>query len=295
MNGNPTVKIPPLTAIATLKLSLQLVFRAAGRYLWPLFIFSMLTGISPSLSLYLNKEIINTIIGLERGPDLPIQETLFNPGAVLLWLVLGIVALNFVLDAFKSINSFLTGAVRDQVNGYVTLALIQKISTFPHISLFENSELLNLIKLAEKGIRKTEEFTFILILGIGGLSILIPAILFSLTITWWVPLVLFVATAPSIYIEGYYREKSWDVEQSQAYNSRMMDIQAMILTQQSYAKELRLLRLQSLLTARWQEYFQEMFQALQKIRKRGTISIVGWSILNSIGLMVPYFFLIRGC
>jgi len=288
------VQIPTLTAFQTFKLSLKLIFQAANTYLWPLFLLTILTGISPSLSLYFNKQIINNIVNLSTTSNIDLENQLYSPLAPLLWLVMGIIGLSFIADTFKTINSFITGAVRDRVKGYITLALIQKISTFPQILLFEDTELLNLIKLSEKGIRRLEEFSFIIIIGLGGFATLIPAILFSLTITWWVPLVLFFTAAPSIYVEGYYREKGWFVEQSQANNARMMDIQAAVLTQSQYAKELRLLRLQTELTQRWQGYFDQTFKALQSIRKKGTFFIIAWSVLNSMGLMIPYLFLIEG-
>ncbi|MEB3161060.1 MAG: ABC transporter ATP-binding protein, partial [Synechocystis sp.] len=288
------MQIPALTAFQTFKLSCQLIFQAAHRYLWPLFLLTILTGISPSLSLYFNKQIINYIVNLSGTNAANLETQLYSPLAPLFGLILGIVVLSFIVDAFKTINTFITGAVRDKVKGDITLALIKRISTFPQISLFENTELLNLIKLSEKGIQRLEEFSFIIIIGLGGLATLIPAILFSLTITWWVPLVLLLTAIPSILIEVYYREKSWFVEQSQANNARMMDIQASILTQSQYAKELRLLRLQTELTQRWQYYFNQTFNALQSIRKRGTVYIIAWSSLNSMGLMIPYLFLIAG-
>ena len=288
------MQIPTSTAFQTFKLSLRLIFQAANSYLWPLFLLTILTGISPSLSLYFNKQIINIIVGLSTAGNIDLKNQLYSPLAPLFWLIIGIIALSFIVDALKTINTFITGAVRDKVKGYITLALIEKISTFPQISLFENTELLNLIKLSEKGIRRLEQFSFIVIIGLGGFATLIPAILFSLTINWWVPVVLFLTAAPSIYVEGYYREKSWFTEQSQANNARMMDIQAAILTQNQYAKELRLLRLQNTLTQRWQGYFGQTFEALQSIRKKGTLSIIVWSSLNSIGLMLPYLFLIEG-
>jgi ATP-binding cassette subfamily B protein len=288
------VQIPTLTAFQTFKLSLRLIFEAANHYLWPLFLLTILTGISPSLSLYFNKQIINIIVDLSTAGNIDLNNQLYSPLAPLFWLIIGIIGLSFIIDAFKTINTFITGAVRDKVKGHITLALIEKISTFPQISLFENTELLNLIKLSEKGVRRLEEFSFIVIIGLGGFATLIPAILFSLTITWWVPLVLLMTAAPSIYFEGYYREKSWFVEQSQANNARMMDIQAAILTQSQYAKELRLLQLQTELNQRWQGYFGQTFAALQAIRKKGTLFILAWSTLNSVGLMLPYLFLIEG-
>ncbi|MGA1622745.1 MAG: ABC transporter ATP-binding protein [Synechocystis sp.] len=288
------VQIPTLTAFQTFKLSCKLIFQAAPRYLWPLFLLTILTGISPSLSLYFNKQIINIVVDLSSNPVIDLRERLYSPLAPLFGLIVAIIALSFIVDAFKTINTFITASVRDTVKGYATLALIEKISTFPHISLFENTDLLNLIKLSEQGIRRLEEFSFIIIIGLGGFATLIPAIAFSLTISWWVPLVLLCTAVPSIYIEGYYREKSWFVEQSQANNARMMDIQATILTQSQYAKELRLLRLQSELTQRWQGYFEQTFHALQSIRRKGTFQIILWSSFNSLGLMIPYVFLIAG-
>ncbi|MEB3175187.1 MAG: ABC transporter ATP-binding protein, partial [Cyanobacteriota bacterium] len=220
-------------------------------------------------------------------------ETDLSPGGKLFWLISGIIFLSFTVDTLKTINALITGTVRDQVRGQVNFAILQKIADFPQLSLFENTERLNLIKLAEKGLKRIEELAFITITGLNGFFTVIPAILFSLTIQWWVPLILFGTAFPSICIEIYFREKSWSIEQSQASANRLMDIQANILTTDSYAKEVRLLNLQSLILRRWRNYFNITFRSLQKIRKQGTFWIIASSFLNSLGIMIPYFYLVK--
>ncbi|QXE25812.1 ABC transporter related [Richelia sinica FACHB-800] len=127
-----------------------------------------------------------------------------------------------------------------------------------------------------------------------GFFLLIPAILLSGSIAWWIPLILFTSATPAIYVELTYRKKSWEVEETQASLVRQMNLYRDVLVGEAYAKELRLFQLQPLLLNRWQSLFQTMFKSMQQIRKKGTVLVISWSMVNGLGTALPYIYVVIG-
>ena len=291
------MKIQAISPITALYRSFKTVIKAARSQLVPLLTITIIAGLSPSFSLFLNKLIIDQVTPLVG--TLPystdFRSFLQKPGNYqLFFIIIVLIIFNFFTDAIKAVNNFYAGKTRDKIKGHVELAILQKLSRFPDIALFENPQLLNLIKLSEKGIGRMEQLSFIVIALLNSAATFIPAILFSFTIVWWVPVSLIFCVSPSIYFELYYREKAWFVERSQADVTRRMDLYKMMLTNEIYAKEIRLLDLQNFFIKRWQNLFKKTFQETQAIRKRGTIWVVAFSLLSAIAIIVPYFYLIKG-
>ncbi len=66
--------------------------------------------------------------------------------------VSGLIFLSLFTDSLSTITSLLFASLCDRVRGFLQGKVIDKVANFLEITLFDNKDLLNLIKLREKGL-----------------------------------------------------------------------------------------------------------------------------------------------
>jgi ATP-binding cassette, subfamily B, bacterial len=283
-----------LMPMQALQRSLWMVVQAAPKELRNLAILNLITGTGPSGALFLGKVVIDEATRLldDRSPDAAIALLFSQP--VLLWSMIAIVLLNLFVDSIDSIGTTLFAALRDRVQGYVQGKVLHKVAHFDDIALFETPELLNLLELTDKGIQRIQRLSFIVAATLVGVFLFIPSVAVSVSIAWWVPLVLMAAAIPSIHVEMKYHKKSWRVEETQAGVTREMSIYAKVITGEAYAKEVRLFSLQSVLLDRWQNLFGRMFSKMEAVRRDEALSVMLWALLGGMGAAFPYIYVVLG-
>lgn len=283
-----------LTPLQTLRRSLGMVVQAAPKELRNLALLNLLTGVGPSVSLYLGKIIIDESTRLtSQGTATNGLATLLNESH-LMGIIGATVLLNLVVDSIDSVGTSLFAALRDRVQGYVKGRVLTKVAHFDDIALFEIPDLLNLLQLTEKGMERIQRLSFIVAATLVGVFIFVPSVLLSASIAWWVPLLLMAASIPSIAVEMKHHKKSWRVEETQAGLTREMDIYARMITGEAYAKELRLFSLQSVLLGHWRELFDRLFTTMESVRREGAIAVLLWALIGGLGAAFPYVFVIAG-
>ena len=283
-----------LSLFQAFRRSLVLVIQAAPIELRYLTILSLVSGAGSPIALFLNKIIIDEASRLLGQGATANPLTLMLQEPLLLWTIGGLILLNLFSDSMNSITNLVFSAMRDRVQGFVQGRVLDKVANFEDIALFETPELLNLLQLSEQGIERLKHLSFIIITTLNGVFILIPAVLLSGAIAWWIPLMLCISTAPSVYVELKYRKQSWRVEETQAGVVRQMNLYKNVLMGEAYAKELRLFSLQPLFLNRWQSLFRQMFRAMQQVRRQGTIMVILWSMLGGLGVALPYVYVVMG-
>jgi ATP-binding cassette, subfamily B, bacterial len=127
-----------------------------------------------------------------------------------------------------------------------------------------------------------------------GVFLFIPSVAVSVSIAWWVPLVLMAAAIPSIHVEMKYHKKSWRVEETQAGVTREMNIYAKVITGEAYVKEVRLFSLQSVLLDRWQGLFGRMFSKMEAVCRDEALSVMLWALIGGMGAAFPYIYVVLG-
>jgi ATP-binding cassette subfamily B protein len=283
-----------ISLLATFQRSFKMVWQAAPTELRSLIILTLISGAGPAATLFLNKLIIDEAAHLlSHGlPVNPVNLLVQQP--TLVWGIAGTILLNILTDSMTTISNFVFSSLRDRVCGFAQGKLLSKIANFEDIALFENPELLNLVQLTEKGVTGLKELSFIIVTTLHGIFIFIPAVLLSWSIAWWIPFVLSISVAPSVYVEMKYRQQSWQVEKTQASLNRYLNLYQRVLIGPEYAKDLRIFQVQNLLVNRWQNIFNEIFQAMQKLRLKGTLLVFIWSIISGLGVALPYIYVILG-
>jgi len=268
------------------------VFQASPTELINLTLLNLVSGAGPAIILFLNKIIIDEASRLIGTTTHPLETILQEH--LLLWSVGGVIILNLLTRAMGSISNFVFTSLRDRIQFFVEKLVLYKIANYEGISLFEEPELLNLVQLSEQGVQRLRQLSMIMISTLNGIFMLLPSVLLSGAITWWVPLVLISTTVPSVYVELKYRKQSWRVEKTQATLARERNLYKEVLMGERYAKELRLFDLQSLLLLRWESLFNRIFKAMEKVRRQGTVSVIAWSMFSGLGSALPYVYVIFG-
>jgi len=283
-----------ITTFQALWRSLGLIIKAAPIELRNLILLNIIRGGAPSAVLFLDKLIIDEVSRLLSQTQTAQPFALMLSHPILLWSIGGVLSLKLVGDSLETMSSFAATSLRDRVQGFVEGKVLEKVANFDDIALFENPELLNIVELAKTGVSKIQQLAFTLSMTITGIFIFIPSISLAATIAWWVPVLMLISSSPSIYIKRKYSRIIWRVQKKQAKISREMNLSARVLTGEEYAKELRLFGLQELWLKRWQGQFLQFFSEMQRIRKKGAIVVLFWSVFSRIGVALPFVYVVMG-
>jgi len=283
-----------ITTFQALWRSLGLIIKAAPIELRNLILLNIIRGGAPSAVLFLDKLIIDEVSRLLSQTQTAQPFALMLSHPILLWSIGGVLSLKLVGDSLETMSSFAATSLRDRVQGFVEGKVLEKVANFDDIALFENPDLLNIVELAKTGVSKIQQLAFTLSMTITGIFIFIPSISLAATIAWWVPVLMLISSSPSIYIKRKYSRIIWRVQKKQAKITREMNLSARVLTGEEYAKELRLFGLQELWLKRWQSQFLQFFSEMQRIRKKGAIVVLFWSVFSRIGVALPFVYVVMG-
>jgi ATP-binding cassette subfamily B protein len=283
---------PEITPKQALLLALRLIVKSSPQELTSLTCLSVLYGAGPIVILYIGKIVIDIVTELTTlgGSGFDFQQLTNQP--LLLWSVCGFIVLNFILDAIQTLVGLQQDNLRDNLIGAVKTKLIEKVSYFADISLFEQPKLLNKLQLAEQGVERIPQVVGSMGGLLAGIFAFVPALLLSFAIAWWVPVVLFITALPAIIKHGRVEEQSWSAEFLQAENVRYRNLIEHILTNEIYAKELRLYNAQKHFQIQWNTLYRKTFEVLRSVRAKGVLTVIGWSTLSALGAGIPYVFVI---
>jgi ATP-binding cassette subfamily B protein len=269
-----------------------MIFRVNPPELVIILTVTLVGGLAPSISLWLNKLLIDEVsrILAENIIFEPVSLILQQP--LLFGVILGLIILSLVTDALSTIANFIFSSLRDRLQGYSEEIILTKVSNFPDIELFENPQLLNLVELTEKSKTSLKELAFITMTSLRGIFILIPSLILAGIIAPWLPIFLCITIFPSVYIDLIYRKKTWTIETSQALQVREMKLYHRVLIDKEYAKDIRLFGLQNFFLIRWKHLFNSNFLSLQHNRYRGTSLTILWAFFSGLGIILPYIYII---
>lgn len=268
-----------------------LLFKCSKRELFLSLGFNLVFGGGPAVLLYLTKMIINQSTTVFSTNQHSVWSIFWSDHQLVVAAALFVI-INILLDSAQTINQFIVTTLRDQFQSEVKGLIFEKISSYEDISLFENAEMLNALHLAQDNIPKIVQSVNVLTNLMTGFFVFIPIILISFSIVWWIPFVIIVSAAPSVWIQLYYEEATYGVQSAQIDTVRHMRIYEEALTGERYAKELRQYQLQKILFTRWRKLFMSAFKELLAIRRRGAYAVFAWSLLSGIGTGLPFVYVL---
>ena len=277
----------------TFKEIILIICKASPFELASLIFLSIITGSGPSAALFFNKVVIDELIYLtiKKSPD--VFNTLLSEPKLLFSLA-SMLIINILADSLRPVNNIVFPILKEGVEGFIKSKVISKVAQFNDLALFETPFLLNILKLAERGMKNIPEFMYLIAELITGILILIPSIILSFSISWWIPILLILSSIPSKIINVIYTKKSWSLEETQADSVRIMDIYTSLMLSETYAKEIRLFSLQHLLIEKWKNIYYSLYQKMKSLRFQGAILSFFWSLIEGIGIIIPYIYITIG-
>ena len=277
----------------TFKQTVLIICEAAPFELASLIFLSIITGSGPSVALFFNKIVIDELIYLtiKKYPDA--FTTLVSEPKLLSSLAFMLI-INILVDSLRPVDNIIFPTLKEAVEGFIKSKVVSKVAQFKDLALFEIPYLLNLLKLAERGMKNIPEFMYLIAEVITGILILIPSIIVSVSISWWIPIILILSSIPSKIVSITYTKKSWSLEENQADSLRLMDIYTSLMLSETYAKEIRLLSLQYLLIEKWKSVYYFLHQKMKRLRLQGAIFSFFWSLIEGVGIVIPYIYITIG-
>jgi ATP-binding cassette, subfamily B, bacterial len=275
----------------TLLRTIKIIFNAAPFDILVVAAIDFIAGFAPTITLLLTKYIVDDLTKITKASPIVLNEAGTSRIYTLLFVMLAVSVLS---EAFLPFGNILFPNMEDKVQGYVKISLMKKASEFKDILIFESPEILNLLKLAEKGTRKLNEFSYIFFNVLGGSLNLFPSIFVSTFIAWWIPVIISLTAIPSLIIEPKYRILSWSVEETQAEPIRQLDIYYNLLLSESFAKEVRILSIQPIILEKWAELHKTIYEKMYRLRLKGGFLTFVSSCFEGLGLAIPYFVIVSG-
>lgn len=270
---------------------LLLVVQAAPGAFWRLVALNLAFGAGPAVLLWLGKIVIDYV-----ATTAPLASSLWgwmtNAPAPIIGAIIGVVVLNLVLDSGDTLIGFQLATHNDWVTFEARQHLLTKVAGLTSIAAFENPRLLNLLVLAEESIFKLRHLSNVVHNLMHGVFVVVPTIVLSATIAWWVPLLMFLTSLPSVYFQLVYERRAWGVEESQATNVRKMRAHAEVLMRPAFAKDLRLYGLADYFLRSWKRVFTDQLTEMQGVRRQGTVMTLAWSLLSGLATGLLYVFVV---
>lgn len=275
----------------TLLRTIQLAFNAAPFDISISVVIDFISGFAPTITLLLTKYIVDDLSRIVSSGSFVVNSSASNRIYLLLTIML---LINIFSDALSPFGNILFPNIEDKIQGHTKHSLMKKVSGFKDILIFESPETLNLLKLAELGIRNLREFTYILLVVLGSLLRFVPAVFVSISIAWWIPIIIFFTSIPKLIIEPKYRILSWSVEENQAEPIRQLDIYYNIILSENFAKEVRILSIQPIILEKWAELYKTTYEKMYRLRLKGGFLTLVSSCFEGLGLAIPYFVIVSG-
>ena len=259
---------------------LGLVWDAVSGLLILFCFLEIITAVMPFLSLWIGKLAIDHFTNLSNGGQFTITDA-FDPAMLRLGVLF--LAIQVTSRLFSSIYELFSPVLIDRVNGQSILLLLQKIGSFGELSIFEKPEFYNILKNAEQGIsgrpsRMLMSFTGILFGSFGLISFFVLLARIHIVI----PLLIITVSILLMRFQFLFWKQNWSIFWQNTEDTRKMDYYKSLLTESSYAKEVRLFNLSNYLIQQWLALFTSIFNRTKAARIKATRPILWLSVLSGL-------------
>ena len=258
-------------------------------------LLNLLFGAGPATVLWLGKVVIDVVTakaGQSSSIDEAVVGVLSSPALYL--GVVGFIVVNLVLDSAETVGTLQMVSMRDRVEMTAKQMLHEKVSGVGSVAIFESARAQDLIHLAEGAVHRLQDLSTRGGNLVTGLFVLVPTLALSASISWWVPILIFVTAVPSIHVQLKYETREWKIAESQVSSRRVMEASSSVLTRPEFAKELRVFGLRGYYLRKWEALGRRTFSELQAVRRRGTKAVLGWSLVSGAGTGVPFVYVVLG-
>ncbi|HET8844988.1 MAG TPA: ABC transporter ATP-binding protein [Ktedonobacteraceae bacterium] len=258
-------------AFASLPRALRLVWSTSWRLTLALGFLNVLQGIIPAISLSITALVVDSVVQAIRIQN---ASPLWWPVGLQLVVTLG----SSLLSALSSILQLL---LQELVSNKVQMEILRKASTLD-LAFFENPESYDTIRQAAN---QSSAQTSIIMQGfsMGQTLVTLVTLLFLLFhLAWWLALVALVTPLPAFFFSTKYGWKGYWLTRRQSPERRLLSYLMLLMTTDTYHKEIQLFNLSDFLIARFWNLATKLYEQDKNLALRQYFTNFGWSNLSSI-------------
>jgi ATP-binding cassette, subfamily B, bacterial len=249
-----------------LRRAIELVWRSAPLWTVTSLLLLVVQGFLPLVSLYLMKLLVD---GVTAGLAATDKAAAFQQ---VFWLVVLAGVVTLLSDLCRAWSTFASTAQSELVKDYVHDLLHAK-SIEVDLEYYENAQYYNSLHRAqqEAAYRPPQIILSLVQVAQNGISLLaIAGLLF--TLHWAIASILFVAVIPGLLARLKYTGKFFHRQRGWTHKERIAYYFHGLLTQDTYAKELRLFDLGSLFRSRFQNLRGQIRQEKLSLARQRSIT-----------------------
>lgn len=266
----------------------KLVWQAEPGYLLLSVVITLIRGLIPVTELYITKLVVDEVVAnigqLEAA------------GLTILGLVALRFAISFLSEVANQVNSYSLQVLKDRFSIHANGVLIQQAIRLD-LSHYELPEFHDTLSRAQQSgsdypVRILGTLTGLL----GQLVSFFSSIALLLRFSPWVMLLLLATSVPALWASVKYSGRRFWLSRSQTQAGRRADYLQRVLTQNAFAKEVRLFRLGDYLLQQWMDirrrfnnesaFLARRFATVRglagTVANLGYYSAYGWTIVRAV-------------
>lgn len=265
----------------------RIAYAAAPRLLVLTMGVRLLQAAMPVVSAYVFKLIFDQLgILLQEGSTLN-----FNQQILPLLLVQGVVIL--LSNVLNDIGTYLTSEMGRRVQLYTATRIYDKIISLPGIRYFESPAFYDTLKHATDGIQWSptqmmNEASNLL----GSLLTLVSFLGAIFILSPWLALVLVLAIIPTFVAQMTFRRKRFALSWKNSPTERRAWYLGSLLSQEQYAKEVRLFNLGDFLLGKYITATEDYYAARRALEQEEVRAYSALSIINTLVTTGAYLFVV---
>ncbi|MBE9043783.1 ABC transporter ATP-binding protein [Pleurocapsales cyanobacterium LEGE 10410] len=262
--------------------SFPLIWQAAPKEVTFLTFMTILRGIIPGFSIWINKQIVDAVTSGFNSQQLDNSGNL----SYLVFAWVAAILLQNIPEPFYEVNF---KNITEKLSAHINLLILDKANSFADLIYFEDSNFYNELQLIEEEVNQ-QPFNLLLFFvdGCQYLLSLITMLFLLFPLGWWIPLLLLATSFPKVYFSFKIQWDLWQTMSRKSPQTRRMKYYSSVLLTDTYAKEVRLFGLGSLFKQRYQEAFADKYQAMRKIRGKQAWNLSIWEIWSAGGNAIAF-------
>lgn len=264
--------------VSTIRTAMVVMFRADPRSASAALVLALVMAVLPSATLLVQRTLVDRVSNSDTAAAL---------GAGLAVAVIAYALFIVAEDAIDLVMSTCTDNVRDRVELQVSGELIDHVNTFPTLELFESPKLLDALGLAKAGVSGFGRLCWA-VFGVGArLVSLVPVVVLMWQVQPWIPVVIIGALVPVVWLTLRVPVRVWALKSRLAETARRRDHLQAVLTESSYAADVRLYRSAPAWSATWRNLGRQVSEPVISLRSRSVWLLVGVAVFSGAVMVIP--------
>ena len=268
-------------SFASLPRILRLVWSTDARFTTCMVLISVLRGFLPAVSVYITKQVIDSVFNAIRS---------HGHSITLIWFFVGLqLAVNLLDRLLSTLSNIVQQLLQEKVSNKVQLLILEKANTLD-LAFFEDAEFYDKMRRASdeanyKPVQMISE-TFDLFRSI---ITLFSMIFLLVPLAWWLALIVLVLPIPSFIANsrygwiGYYRMRR------ESPDRRRMLYFNHVMTVDHYNKEIKLFNLGQYFIARFKNLADHFFEESKSVLVPRYLTNFAWisiSLVANAGIYI---------